>query len=119
MTTEQLVHDADVQGRIADGIARRPFCDVVAAMFSFDLDDRDVDFDAVERIRAGEFDDWVRATARSGLFTPREVETMARSWHANPRSLFEELLTDSDDLARRRYEIVWASLDEADTREYA
>ena len=119
MTTEQLVCNPVVAGRVADGIARGPLRDVVAAMFSFDLEDGDVDVDAVERIRAGDFDDWVSAAARSGLFTPREIEALARWWHADPRSLFEALLTDADDMTRRRYEIVWDSLDQADSREYA
>ncbi|PQP20893.1 hypothetical protein [Rhodococcus opacus] len=119
MTTEQLVRNTIIVGRVAYGIASRPPRDIVAAMFSFDLDGGDVDLDAVERIRAGDFDDWVSAAARSGLFSPREVEALARPWHADPRSLFEALLTDADDMTRRRYEIVWNSLDQADSREYA
>ncbi|TQC49808.1 hypothetical protein EEB14_07600 [Rhodococcus sp. WS4] len=119
MTTEQLVPKPVVVGRGVADIARQSLRDVVAAMFSFDLEDGDVDLDAVERIRAGEFDDWVSAAARSGLFASQEIEALARSWHADPRSLFEALLTDADDMTRKRYEIVWDSLDEADSREYA
>ncbi|ABH00137.1 conserved hypothetical protein (plasmid) [Rhodococcus jostii RHA1] len=119
MTTEQLVRNTIIAGRVAADIASQSPRDLVAAMFSFDLEDGNVDLDAVERIRDRDFDDWVLAATRSGLFTPREVEALARSWHADPRSLFEELLTDADDLTRRRYEIVWDSLDEADSREYA
>ncbi|MBV6760628.1 hypothetical protein [Rhodococcus opacus] len=37
---------------------------------------------------------------------------------APPRSLFDALLADSDDMTRR-YEIVWDSLDEADSLESA
>ena len=119
MTTEQLVRNPVVAVRVAADIASQSPRDVVAAMFSFDLDDRDVDFDAVERIRERDFDDWVLAAARSGLFSPREIEALARSWHADRRSLFEALLTDADDMTRKRYEIVWDSLDEADSLEYA
>jgi len=121
MTTGQLVHNPVVGDWGAEGIARQPLGDVVGALFSFDLEDGDgdVDVDAVERIRASHFDDWVSAAARSGLFTPREVEDLVRSWQADPRSLSEALLTDADDLTRRRYEIVWDSLDETDSREYA
>ena len=119
MTTEQLVRNPVVAVRVAADIASQSPRDVVAAMFSFDLDDREVDFDAVERIRERDFDDWVLAAARSGLFSPREIEALARSWHADPRSLFEALLTDADDMTRKRYEIVWDSLDEADSLEYA
>ena len=119
MTTEQQVRNPVVAGGGAADIACRPPHDVVAAMFSFDLGDGDIDLDAVERIREGDFDDWVLAAARSGLFSPCELEALARSWHADPRSLFEALLTDSDDMTRRRYEIVWDSLGEADSRAYA
>ncbi|EID79877.1 MULTISPECIES: hypothetical protein [Rhodococcus] len=119
MTTEQLARHTVDTGRIAADIASHPPCDVVAAIFPLEPGDGHVDLDAVERIRAGEFDDWTLAAARSGLFSPREIEALARSWHADPRSLFEALLTDSDDMTRRRYEIVWDSLAEADSREYA
>jgi hypothetical protein len=119
MTTEQQVRNPAVAGGGAADIACQPHHDVVAAMFSFDLQDWNVDLDAVERIRDGECDDWVLAAARSGLFSPSELEALARSWHADPRSLFEALLTDSDDMTRRRYEIVWDSLNEADSRAYA
>ena len=118
MTTAQLARNP-VAGRVDADVARRPLCDVVAAIFSLDLEDGTVDLDAVERIRADDFDDWVLTTARSGLFTPREVESLARSWHADPMSLFDALLTDADDMTRKRYEIVWDSLDQADSREYA
>ncbi|QSE77705.1 hypothetical protein [Rhodococcus koreensis] len=119
MTTEQLVRNPVFAGRAAGDIASQSPRDVVAAMFSFDLDNGNVDFDAVERIREREFDDWVLAATRSGLFSPREIEALARSWHADPRSLFEALLTDADDMTRKRYEIAWDSLDKADSLEYA
>ena len=119
MTTEPLIRHTIDTGEVIADCARRPLCDFVAAMFSFDLGDGHVDFDAVERIRAGEFDDWVLAATRSGLFLPHEIAALTRSWHADPRSLFEALLTDSDDVTRKRYQIVWDSLDEADSLEYA
>ncbi len=84
MTTEQLVRNPIVTGRVTADIASQSPRDVVAAMFSFDLDDGKVDLDAVERIREREFDDWISATARSGLFSPQEIEALARSWHADP-----------------------------------
>ena len=119
MTTEQLVRNTIIAGQVAADIASQSPRDIVGALFSFGLDDGNVDLDAVERIRAGDFDDWVLAATRSGLFAPREIDALARSWHAKPRSLFEALLADADDLTRRRYENVWDSLDEADSREYA
>ncbi|MGW5151803.1 hypothetical protein [Rhodococcus koreensis] len=120
MTTEQRGRTpAVVAGRVTADIARQPLRDVVTALLSFDLEDGDVDVDAVERIRERDFDDWGDAVTRSGLFTPPEIEALARSWHADPRSLFEALLTGSDDMTRKRYEIVWDSLDQADSREYA
>jgi hypothetical protein len=119
MTTEQLVRNTVVAGEGAADITCRPRRDLAAATLSFDLEDGDVDLDAVERIREGDFDDWVLAATRSGLFSPHEIEDLTWSWHTDPRSLFEALLTDSDEMTRRRYEIVWDSLDEADSLEEA
>ena len=88
-------------------------------MFSFDLDDGKVDLDAVERIRERDFDDWVSAATRSGLLSPREIEALARSWHADPRSLLDAHHANSDDLTRRRYQAIWNSLGTLDAVEYA
>jgi hypothetical protein len=121
MTTEQLIFNTPVVGGLATGIASPTLRDFVAAMFSLDSGDGIVDVDAVERIREGEFDDWVLAATRSGLFSAHEVEALAQSWHADPRSLFEALLADADDVSRKRYETVWDSLadTDTDTLEYA
>ncbi|MFF2113621.1 hypothetical protein [Rhodococcus koreensis] len=119
MTTEQRVRTPVVAGRVAADIAGQPLRDVVAALFSFDLEDAQIDPHAVERIRERDFDDWGDAATRSGLFTPPEIESLARSWHADPRTLLEALLTDSDDMTRKRYEIAWDSLDQVDSVEYA
>jgi len=42
-----------------------------------------------------------------------------QSWHADPRSLFDALLANSDDLTRRRYQAIWNSLGTLDAVEYA
>ncbi|MCQ4119620.1 hypothetical protein [Rhodococcus tibetensis] len=96
--------------------------DLFASMFSLDLGDGDVDYDAVERIHGGEFDEWTLAAARSGLFPPHAVEALQQSWRETPRSLLDALLADADEMTRKRCNIIWAGLDEAgtfDTAEYA
>ncbi|MDV7246005.1 MULTISPECIES: hypothetical protein [Rhodococcus] len=96
--------------------------DLFASMFSLDLGDGDVDYDAVERIHDGEFGEWTLAAARSGLFPPHAVEALQQSWQKTPRSLLDALLTDADEMTRKRCNIIWAGLDEAssfDTAEYA
>jgi hypothetical protein len=42
-----------------------------------------------------------------------------QSWHADPRSLFDALLANSDDLTRRRYQAIWNSPGTLDAVEYA
>ncbi|NHU49030.1 hypothetical protein [Rhodococcus sp. A14] len=110
MTTEQSVRDTDGAGQTTLPIRTRKLQDLVAAMWSVDTSD-ELDFDAVARIRQRQFDDWILAAARSGLFSPREIDTLVQCWHADPRSLFDALLADSDELTRRRYQAIWNSTD--------
>jgi hypothetical protein len=119
MTTEQLIRNTPVAGGLATGKASQPLRDFVAAMFSLDAGDRIIEVDAVQRIHEGYFDDWILAATRSGLFSAREIEALAQAWHADPRSLFEVLLVDADDMSRKRYGTVWDSLTDTDMLEYA
>jgi len=110
MSTEQSVRDTDGAGQAAMPIRTRKLQDLVAAMWSVDTSD-ELDLDAVARIRERQFDDWILAAARSGVFSAREIDTLAQFWHASPRSLFDALLADSDELTRRRYQAIWNSTD--------
>ncbi|MEV0946935.1 hypothetical protein [Rhodococcus sp. NPDC049939] len=96
--------------------------DMFASMFTLDLGDGEVDFGAIERIHAGDFDEWIEAAARSGLFTRHDVDILVRSWEANPKSLFDGLLSDVDEMTQRRYVAIWDALDNVssfETAEYA
>ncbi|MGV9866376.1 hypothetical protein [Rhodococcus koreensis] len=72
---------------------------------------RALDLDAIARIRQCQFDDWVVPAARSGLLAAHEIEALAQSWYACPRSLFDALLADSDELTRRRCQAISNSID--------
>ncbi|PBC39175.1 hypothetical protein CJ179_37880 [Rhodococcus sp. ACS1] len=119
MTTEQCVSDTDGTGQAAMPIHTQTLHDLVAAMCSVDTSDGPLDLDAVARIRQHQFDDWILAAARSGFLTAREIDTLVQSWHADPRSLFDALLANSDDLTRRRYQAIWNSLGTLAAVEYA
>ncbi|WP_072690340.1 hypothetical protein [Rhodococcus marinonascens] len=92
------------------GIGTEAGDDMFAAMFTLDLGNGEVDFGAIERIYAGNFDEWIEAAARSGLFTRLNVEALAQSWENNPKSLFDALLTDVDEMTHRRYAAIWNAL---------
>ncbi|AOW93944.1 hypothetical protein BFN03_18240 [Rhodococcus sp. WMMA185] len=93
--------------------------EIFASLFTLDLGDGGVDFGTVERIHAGDFDEWIEAAARSGLFTRHDVEALVRSWERSPKSLFDALLSDVDEVTRHRYTAVWDALDNLTTFETA
>jgi hypothetical protein len=111
MTTEQSVRDTGGTGQATMPIRTRKLQDLVAAMCSIDTSDEPLDLDAIARIRQRQFDDWIVPAARSGLLTAREIETLVQCWHACPRSLFDALLANSDELTRRRCQAIWNSID--------
>ncbi|MGW4339565.1 hypothetical protein ACWEK5_43300 [Rhodococcus koreensis] len=119
MTTRQWVSNPEGTGQAAMPIHLQPLLDLVAAVIAVDTSDESLDLDAVERIRQRQFDDWVLAAARSGLFTAGDIDTLVQCWRADPRSLFDALLANSDDLTRRRYQAIWNSLGVPDALEYA
>ncbi|MDF3313014.1 hypothetical protein P3H15_49765 [Rhodococcus sp. T2V] len=110
MTTHPWVSDTDGTGQAAVPIHAQPLQDLVAAIIAIDTSDESLDLDAVERIRQRQFDDWILAAARSGLFTAGEIDTLVQFWRADPRSLLDVLLANADDLTRRRYQAIWNSL---------
>ncbi|MGW5151919.1 hypothetical protein [Rhodococcus koreensis] len=111
MSTEQSVRDTGGTGQATMPIRIRKLQDLVAAMCSIDTSDEPLDLDAIARIRQCQFDDWVVPAARSGLLAAHEIEALVQCWYACPRSLFDALLADSDELTRRRCQAIWNSID--------
>ncbi|MDV7354050.1 hypothetical protein R4282_13645 [Rhodococcus oxybenzonivorans] len=87
----------------------------VAALLSLDFVDGAFRGDAVERIHRGEVDEWDFALARTGLFGNRAVAEAVQSWRDDPRSLLDALLTDADEVLRKRYDVAWQALDRVAT----
>ncbi len=85
--------------------------DYVTAAFSRDFVAEGFDYDTVEQIHRGVFDEWRVALARSGLFTNRAVAEALRGWQNNPSSLLDALLADADEMTDKRYRTAWNALD--------
>ncbi|MEV0948212.1 hypothetical protein [Rhodococcus sp. NPDC049939] len=84
----------------------------ISAMFSYEFLDDGVDYSSIEQIHQGEFDEWISALAGSGLFTNSEIRSIHQTWRMNPRTLFDALLADADEVTARRCEVIWAALEE-------
>lgn len=93
--------------------------DYISAVFGLDFVAGPDGFESVARIHRGEVDEWVESVARSGLFSNHVVADAARAWEADPRLLLIALLADADELTRKRFDIVWDSLDLVDVVAYA
>ncbi|AOW94855.1 hypothetical protein BFN03_11660 [Rhodococcus sp. WMMA185] len=89
----------------------------VSAMFSYEFFEGGVDYESVERIYRGEFDEWISALAGSGLFTNNEVQSMHEAWRLRPRTLLDALLADADEVTARRCEVIWAALEQVSSSE--
>lgn len=85
--------------------------DVVAAMFSGECHDGGLDYETIEALHRGEVDDWLRALRASGLVADDELREIAREWRMNLRTLLDILLTEADEMTRRRCHTSWAVLD--------
>ncbi|MFD4369665.1 hypothetical protein [Rhodococcus sp. NPDC058521] len=83
----------------------------VSAMFSDEFVDGGVDYDMIEQIHRGDFDEWLFAVAGSGLFTNSEVATMEREWQQSPKAFLDALLAEADEITRKRCNVTWAALD--------
>ncbi|EME22331.1 hypothetical protein [Rhodococcus triatomae] len=76
---------------------------IVRAVFAYEFDDQDtVDTEAVDAIRMGEIDDWLRAVADSGLLTNDVVRDLEVAWRMDPELLVEALLDGADEVTARR-----------------
>lgn len=42
---------------------------------------------------------------------------LVQQWQENPKSLFDALLVDADEMTHKRYAIIWDALDDVDTFE--
>ncbi|WP_194817582.1 hypothetical protein [Nocardia sp. XZ_19_385] len=83
----------------------------VAALFADEFAEGSVDVSALRRIHAGEFGEWLTALDRSGLFGKDALTTIGDQWRGDPRLLLDALLSDSDDVTRRRWLMAWSALD--------
>ncbi|CCF61880.1 hypothetical protein [Nocardia cyriacigeorgica] len=86
--------------------------ELVAAMFSAEFVDGGVDPAALRRVHAGEHREWATALDRSGMFGTETVAAVTAQWRADPRVLLEALLTEADDVTRRRCLAAWSALDD-------
>ncbi|TQF65762.1 hypothetical protein FK531_20225 [Rhodococcus spelaei] len=78
--------------------------DMVRAILAYELEDLDtVDAMAVDDIRAGLLDDWVRAIASSGMLSERIVTEVERAWRFDPELLVDALLDGADEVTLRRF----------------
>ncbi|MFD1811835.1 hypothetical protein [Rhodococcus gannanensis] len=76
---------------------------IVRAIFAYEFDDQDtVDTNAVDAIRMGEIDDWLRAVADSGLLSNDAVRDLESAWRIDPELLVEALLDGVDEVTARR-----------------
>ncbi|TQC47438.1 hypothetical protein EEB14_20565 [Rhodococcus sp. WS4] len=87
--------------------------DYVTATFSRDFVAEGFDYDAVERIHQGLFDEWGHALGQSGLFTNRTVASALHSWQNDPHSLLDALIAGADEMTLKRYDSAWEALDRA------
>ncbi|WP_280232513.1 hypothetical protein [Nocardia cyriacigeorgica] len=86
--------------------------ELVAAMFSAEFVDGGVDPTALRRVHAGEHTEWVDALDRSGMFGVDTVAAVTERWRQDPRTLLDALLTEADDVTRRRCLTAWSALDD-------
>ncbi|WP_067846546.1 hypothetical protein [Nocardia lijiangensis] len=85
--------------------------ELIGALFADEFADGAVDLEALRRIHAGEFDGWLSALDRSGLFGKQALATVEEQWGRDPRILLDALLADADDVTRRRWLMAWSGLD--------
>jgi hypothetical protein len=85
--------------------------DVVLAMFGGECNDGGLAYATIEALHRGDIDDWLCALRQSGLVADEELREIAESWRMNPRTLLDVLLTEADEMTRRRCRTSWAALD--------
>lgn len=83
----------------------------VSAIFSYELLDDGLDYETIERIHRGEFEDWISALTGSGLFTNEEIRSIEQQWRENPRLFLDALLAEADEVTTRRCTATWAALE--------
>lgn len=85
--------------------------ELVAAVFSYEFVDGDIDTDALHRIHAGDVSEWITALDRSGMFGKTAIATLSDRWQRDPRRLLDALLEEVDDVTRRRWLVAWSDMD--------
>ncbi|GAA4471495.1 hypothetical protein GCM10023094_02310 [Rhodococcus olei] len=82
-----------------------PTKDLVNAVLFCEWDGGEIDVHAIDRVRAGEMDEWQEALSESGLFTDSALMTIAGAWRRNPELLVDALLGGADEVSRRRLKV--------------
>jgi hypothetical protein len=110
----------DVQGRCCRRKDRKPVDSSpecprshLCAMFSYELLDGGLDDESIGRIHRGDFDEWISALARAGLFTNEGIRSIEQQWREEPRSLLDALLAAADEVTVKRCQDSWAEHDRA------
>ncbi|KAA8879837.1 hypothetical protein F3087_43225 [Nocardia colli] len=85
--------------------------ELVAAMFSSEFVEGGIDPAVLRRVHAGDHAEWLTALDRSGIFGKETLADLTARWHDNPRDLLDTLLTEADDVTKRRCLTAWAGLD--------
>ncbi|WP_433661931.1 hypothetical protein ACQPW1_07095 [Nocardia sp. CA-128927] len=89
--------------------------ELVAAIFSSEFIEGGIDPAVLRRIYAGDRTEWLTALDRSGIFGKETLADLTTQWHRNPRQLLDILLTEADDVTKRRCLTAWAALDRGAT----
>ncbi|MEV6562762.1 hypothetical protein AB0M22_44075 [Nocardia sp. NPDC051756] len=89
--------------------------ELVAAMFASEFVEDGIDPAVLRRIHAGDHAEWLTALDRSGIFGKETLADLTAQWRDHPRELLDTLLTEADDVTKRRCLIAWAGLDRGAT----
>jgi hypothetical protein len=81
----------------------------LCVMFSYELFDGGLDYESIGRIHRGEFDEWISALARAGLFTNEGIRSIEQQWRDDPRTLLDALLSKADEVTVKRYQDIWVA----------
>ncbi|MGY0503505.1 hypothetical protein ACWZHB_33895 [Nocardia sp. FBN12] len=85
--------------------------ELVGALLAAEFADAGIDTDAMHRVYTGAHAEWLRALEATGMFGVRALAEIAEGWAADPRLLRDALLTESDELTRRRCLTTWTTYD--------
>jgi hypothetical protein len=79
-----------------------PTNDLVNAVLSYEFDGGEVDVHAIDRVRDGEYGEWMNALSESGMFSDEALASIVTAWRHDPELLVDALLGGADEISRRR-----------------